>query len=204
MAANNFDPTQHLRSIKGSDYLEVKWRIAWLRAEDPEARLETTLYEHDGDHAVFSARVELTSGAVATGWGSETRLSFENYLEKAETRAIGRALAAVGFGTQFCGDFEDIDSPADTPVQRQLPREDDGPRRPVMEMLRTDKQANMIHALVSKGKFPARELDTELERRYGQTMETLSKRNASNFIDGLQRSGSVRDNDDDRFQKGAA
>ena len=29
-----------------------------------------------------------------------------DYIEAAETKAIGRALAALGYGTQFCSDFD--------------------------------------------------------------------------------------------------
>ena len=50
--------------------------------------------------------VSIPGGGSATGWGSESSGDFRDYLEKAETKAIGRALAALGFGTQFCPDFE--------------------------------------------------------------------------------------------------
>ena len=63
--------------------------------------------------AIFRARVLLASGGSATGWGHETAGGFEDYLEKAETKALGRALAALGYGTQFCEDFESGASDAD-------------------------------------------------------------------------------------------
>ncbi len=40
----------------------------------------------------------LADGASATGWGSEYREQFPNFIEAAETKALGRALAALGFG----------------------------------------------------------------------------------------------------------
>src|SRR3546814_7260726 len=43
----------------------------------------------------------------ATGYGSETPKDFGDYIEKAETKAIGRALGALGFGTQFTDDFDE-------------------------------------------------------------------------------------------------
>ena len=49
------------------------WRLLWLRTEHPEAQIETQLVKHEQDLAIFSARVTLPSGAVATGWGSETQ-----------------------------------------------------------------------------------------------------------------------------------
>ncbi len=48
----------------------------------------------------------LPSGGRATGYGSEAQGDFADYIEKAETKAIGRALAALGYGTQFALDFD--------------------------------------------------------------------------------------------------
>ncbi|HKG29607.1 MAG TPA: hypothetical protein VKB01_10775, partial [Thermomicrobiales bacterium] len=77
----------------------------------------------------------------ATGYGSETASDFPDFIEKAETKAIGRALNALGYGAQF-GDFqrpEDIVSegspePASreaTPTARPvaLPRPDERPAK---------------------------------------------------------------------------
>lgn len=103
---------------KGSNakpYLEVKERLLWLRAEHPDAAITTDLLsdqdfiaevydeKHDQDRvintrrAVFRARVTLASGAQGSGHGSETLQDFNDYLEKAETKAIGRALNALGY-----------------------------------------------------------------------------------------------------------
>lgn len=107
MSESRFDPAQHLSNIKGQEYLEVKWRLAWLRAEHPDAKIVTELKSHENDRAIFYAYVEIPEGGSATGWGSVTASEFDRYLEKAETTAIGRALAALGFGTQFSRDFDD-------------------------------------------------------------------------------------------------
>lgn len=105
-AVSRFDPTKYLTRVNGKEYLEVKHRLLWLRSEHPEAVLDTALVEHGNRAAVFRARVSLPSGASATGWGSEGAEDFHDYLEKAETKAVGRALAALGYGTQFATDFE--------------------------------------------------------------------------------------------------
>ncbi len=39
-------------------------------------------------------------GAVAVGHGSEAAGDFGDFIEKAETKAIGRALAALGYGIE--------------------------------------------------------------------------------------------------------
>jgi hypothetical protein len=35
MSDKQFDPAKHLTNLKGSEYLEVKWRLVWLRNEHP-------------------------------------------------------------------------------------------------------------------------------------------------------------------------
>lgn len=112
-----FEPEKYLTKLPhfgNRDYLEVKWRLLWLRTTYPDAKINTRLVEHEvGTRAVCFAKVELSTGGEATGWGQETAAGFEDYLEKAETKALGRALAALGFGTQFAQDYEDVvvDSP---------------------------------------------------------------------------------------------
>ena len=65
---------------------------------------------------VFRAVVKDGLGGIATGTKSEKGVSFADFIEKSETGAIGRALAALGYGTQFTADELDegqriVDSP---------------------------------------------------------------------------------------------
>jgi uncharacterized protein YbdZ (MbtH family) len=103
-----FDPAQYLSNFDGKDYLEVKWRLLWLRSQHPDARITTEIVQHNEESgfALFRAEVEIPTGGKATGWGSETVRDFYDYVEAAETKALGRALAALGFGTQFCTDYD--------------------------------------------------------------------------------------------------
>ena len=107
-AGQAFDPTQYLSKFDGRDYLEVKWRVMWVRHEHPEARMTTEIVQHNEESgfALFRAEVEVPNGGKATGWGSETVRDFHDYIEAAETKALGRALAGLGYGTQFCRDFD--------------------------------------------------------------------------------------------------
>lgn len=116
-----FNPKRYLTTVGGNDYLETKWRVYWFRSEHPNGTISTELIEHvAGNYAVFKASASKGySGAIdavefdggsATGYASETFDDFRDYLEKAETKALGRALAALGYGVQFAGDdFEDVD-----------------------------------------------------------------------------------------------
>ena len=106
MSAKAFDASKYMTDLNGKDYLEVKWRLLWLRTEHPDAVIETELVKFGSGLALFRARVAVPGSGTATGWGSETADDFGDYIEKAETKALGRALAALGFGTQFCEDYD--------------------------------------------------------------------------------------------------
>lgn len=106
-----FDAAGHMRKIRTrqgmQDYLDVKWRVAWLRAEFPTAQVVTEQIEGDVEHARFRCTITLPNGAVSSGHGSETVQDFPDFYEKAETKAIGRACAVLGYGTDAATDFDD-------------------------------------------------------------------------------------------------
>jgi hypothetical protein len=195
---SNFDPSKYLTKVGSSDYLEVKWRLVWLREAHPEASVETELVSHDDQLAVFRARVTIPGGGSATGWGSEGYNDFRDYLEKAETKALGRALAALGFGTQFCPDFDFgatqgavVDSPIDfasTRGRRIAEGPDNGDRRVAsLNQPVTPRQLKFIQAIAREKGLSDDELNGEVERVYGKTnVAELDRRDASAFIDRLQ------------------
>ena len=122
----DFDPRQHLMKLSGKDYLPVAARLLWLRTDYPYAEIKTTLLRLDDSIAVFSAEVSLPieqGGGTATGHGSEQPQHFKDYVEKAETKAVGRALGMLGFGTQFTYEFDEgeriVDTPQSPPVQTE-------------------------------------------------------------------------------------
>jgi hypothetical protein len=185
-----FDPAKHLTKVSGRDYLEVKWRLVWLRSLHPDAQVETELAEHRGNAAVFRARVTLPSGASATGWGSEGSDDFGDYLEKAETKALGRALAALGFGTQFCPDYDFgaaqqrvVDSPVDIRSGR-APRAD-GAVAPSRQEA-TPRQIKYLHAVAREVGLSAEELDERAEQSFGMPLAELGRREVSTLIEQIQ------------------
>ncbi len=120
-----FDPTPYMRQLRGrgggpgQEYLDVKWRLLWLRREHPDAEIITEHVRIDDASAIFKATVIIPSGGKATGYGSETAGDFGDFIEKAETKAIGRALNALGYGAQFAEGDED--APPAPPARGTVP-----------------------------------------------------------------------------------
>lgn len=105
--------------LKGKDYLQVAQRLIWFREEHPDWTISTEAVALDEDHAVFRATIQDGAGrTIATAHKREDQAHFGDCIEKAETGAIGRALAYCGYGTQFCADELDeggriVDAPID-------------------------------------------------------------------------------------------
>jgi len=116
-----FNPAKHLTKVQGRDYLEVKWRLVWFRQDHPDWTIETKPLEINTEkqYVIFRAKVRDQDGRlIATGTKVETKNGFTDYLEKAETGAVGRALAMCGYGTQFAPELEERDRIVDGPVPR--------------------------------------------------------------------------------------
>lgn len=119
-----FNPQEHMTNLKGKDYLEVKWRLVWFRSEHPLYTIDTEVLELDENHAIFRATVADENGRqISCGTGSESIKDFPEFIEKAETKAVGRALAMMGYGTQFAPELEEGDRIVDAPVDRKKQKE---------------------------------------------------------------------------------
>lgn len=110
-----------LLNLKGKEYLQVQHRLVWMREEHADWSISTS-YVSVNEKEAF-ARAEIRDGEgklLATAHKTETAAGFPDYIEKAETGSIGRALAYCGYGTQFCADELDegkrlADSPSPPP-----------------------------------------------------------------------------------------
>lgn len=107
-----------LLNLRGSDYLEVKYRLVWFREEHPTWSIETEFVSVTDRSACARAVIRDDQGRViATSHKMENSVSFPDFMEKAETGAIGRALALIGYGTQFCaGELDEGERIVDSPV----------------------------------------------------------------------------------------
>lgn len=201
-----FDPGKYLTKVGQADYLEVKWRLVWLRDLHPEADIATELVSHTDQGAIFRAKVSIPGGGSATGYGSESFNDFREYIEKAETKAIGRALAALGFGTQFCPDFEFGASSGrvvDSPIEfastrgRQLNGNPGGGQRSVANLTQpiTPRQIGFLQAIAREMGIPEDDLEKSAQDWYGKKLSALDRRDASAMIERLQsqRAGSLAD-----------
>lgn len=131
-----FEPGRHLDKIQGKEYLPVRWRLVWFRqATGNRAGYITVELEHDRQ-AGFAKHFTIAwdgsddtwrpvkingievdvCGRVSTGEGSETKADFNEYWEKSATKSLGRALAGLGFGTQFAPELDEKHRVVDTPI----------------------------------------------------------------------------------------
>lgn len=181
MAQIPFDPNQYISKVKGRDYLEVKWRIAWMRSEHPQAILETDLMSHDDTRAIVRARVTLPEGGSATGWGSETSTTSDTYIEKAETKAIGRALTALGYGTPVS--VENANTEHSRPRMQQQPNSQ--LNRP-NAYLATPAQRSNIQRLAKVLNMDENALNGLVQQHTGGNLANINKRQASGVIELLE------------------
>lgn len=105
----------------GGLYLPVRRRVVWMRGEPhqhPDWTIETEERKVvegvfkggkvEGGYARYKAFVyDETGRLIATGTKTEYSERFMDFCEKAETGAIGRALAIAGYGTEAAVDLDE-------------------------------------------------------------------------------------------------
>lgn len=93
-----------------SNYVDVQTRLNRFHLEYPDGRIATMLESdpNDREHAVFVAHVYKHRDHAfpdATGWAQEVKgpngANLTSHVENAETSAIGRALANLGYATSL-------------------------------------------------------------------------------------------------------
>lgn len=191
-AAPTFDPTRYLVDIGDKKYLPVQARVLWLRTVHPDAQISTELVSRTETNALFRAHVSIPGGGSATGYGSEEKTDFRDFIEKSETKSLGRALAALGFGTQFCTDFEfgeENQCMVDSPVSRgNVSRYQDSGQRPQASPNKpaTPKQIKFLESIAKEQGVSAADLGRVCEHFYGKPLAQLSAADCSKLIARLQ------------------
>ena len=174
-----------LLNLRGKEYLEVKYRLVWFREEHSDWSIETELISVTDVSAYAKATIrDDQARIIATSHKFERIQGFPDFIEKAETGAIGRALALIGYGTQFCADELDegsriVDSPA-TPVKTRRNEKTDGANQEESE---TSAQA---------GNFGASEPGDYLinfGRKYkGKKLKEIPRAEIESYIKWLEQS----------------
>lgn len=111
-----FEPKDYLRKEETEEgvsfYLDTKYRILWYRLMYPHGKVFKIPKVLNKDYATFEVRIyadindpleNFLANGFASRYKDESNEQFGmNFVETAETAALGRALKDAGFGTQFC------------------------------------------------------------------------------------------------------
>jgi hypothetical protein len=90
------------------NYAPVGDRVLEFYRDHPDGSIRTFLHKHDGPEVIFEARLyrnaeDARAGIYTSGWAREVEgkspVNRTSHLENAETSAIGRALANLGYAT---------------------------------------------------------------------------------------------------------
>lgn len=140
LIAQDWDPNDHLMKLErwdkkaqrmiANDYLNVPNRSLWF-VRDQRALIaaglattpyliETELVELDRERgwALFKTHIRDSVGNEATMYGSEAAADFPDYIEKASTKSLGRALALLGYGTQYAPEMDEGERVVDAPQEQ--------------------------------------------------------------------------------------
>jgi hypothetical protein len=213
-----FDPRAHLIQLKGRDYLPVAARLLWLNEETDRYKIETDILRLEDNFAVVRATVSVLDetgnpSRSATAIKREDKTHFPDFLEKAETGSVGRALGMLGFGTQFAPEFDEIEAKLEARVvdSPQTVRAIEPSREPVREPARAEPQAEPATrpSLASIGMKSGSTLGPPTNKRKPTDDPTPSPRAATQQVssteldvdDGLEEYDHAEVNDEDVFSE---
>ena len=134
----------------GREYLPVAARLLWFRGDHPDWSIITEPVEinHEKQFSIFRTTIMSPDGRViATATKKEDLKGFGDYVEKAETGSVGRALAYSGYGT-----LSDEDEMAEPVAARQV----DGSQPPQKSNPTAVKPSPELEALkiVTQARWP--------------------------------------------------
>lgn len=201
MVMRNFKTTKGtelpLLNLRGREYLEVKYRLVWFREDHPDWSIETELISVTDVSAYARATIRDEKGRIiATSHKFESVQGFPDFIEKAETGAIGRALALIGYGTQFCADELDegsriVDAPVPARANRNAGHDDETPQPGEgrsEESGSMPEEAFSPEHLVNAGEFVI-----NFGRKYkGRRIKDVPRGELESYLHWLEDKGAVR------------
>jgi len=159
------------------DYEPVASRLARFWAKHPEGRVITKLITFEGDRVIVQADIYVDredDRPVATDFAEEIRGSSNvnktSHIENASTSAIGRALADCDFASST-----DWTKRPSREEMSKVQRMSGDTRITEASNLASEKQQNMIRAVCKS-----------MGRTVPASLQSMTKRDASNFIDSLK------------------
>ena len=135
LQSEQYHPEEHLSRARSNstkdDYLAVAQRLVWFVTEQRQMIaagvatcsfiVQTKIIELDSaaGSCTCEAYIRDCLGNEASDIGTETKADFKDFAEKAATKAKGRALASLGYGTQFAPELDEGERIVDTPRKPQ-------------------------------------------------------------------------------------
>jgi hypothetical protein len=195
-----------LLMLKNKEYLEVKYRLVWFREEHPDWSIETEFLSVTEQNAYAKATIKDESGRIiSTSHKFESLRGFPDFMEKAETGAIGRALALIGYGTQFCADELDegkriVDSPVVVPQSKVQIVQNQIASKPQPVALPEPFEPGEVFIAPAEAKFVLKQnlgdFVCEIGRKYrGKKLNQIKRNDLSSYVNWLktqpQKSGNA-------------
>jgi hypothetical protein len=209
----SFNPNDHLMQIKNrggnADYLPVQWRLVWFNEQCPEGKITIVEKIIDPDREVekevmqwnnetrrsekvikkargwayFHMRAEDGKGKVGEAVKSESAVDFDDYIEKADTGATGRALAKIGYGTQFAPELDEQHRIVDAPVERTPIRSVSNGNGRASSQSADDNASNTANGPATEQQLASlRKLYQHLGKSEPENGETLTYKDARELI----------------------
>ena len=199
-AVDGFNPADFTRQLPNEDgstslYLDVKYRLLWFRLHRPKGKIDTEIIHVDDKSAVVCCKLyedkadpadQYVARSCAQRFISTEKFG-DRYLEIAETAALGRVLAAAGYGTQFCGSTDMFgDIIADVPIDLSM-MEDDQDNTP-------DGSSRVMHQVKPTAAAPVASTPAKPDKplTLDDLLNTMSLDDAKNVVVDIGRySGST-------------